>query len=552
MLKHLSVTNYALIEKLEIGFDKGFSVITGETGAGKSILLGALSLIIGNRAEVKVLSNKEKKCIVEATFKIDSYSLELFFQKYELDYDSVCIIRREILPSGKSRGFINDTPVRLPIMKELGSHLMNVHSQHQTLELNTGEFQIHVFDSFSKTLNLVSEYSCSYKKYKCLELECNDLLAEENKARQEQDFLQFQFNELESACLLENEFQELEKERDVLNNSSLIKEKLFCLDQTLSDEENGVVSVLTTGLSAIQSLESFSDEYKDLITRLDSACIELKDIAFEADRLVEEVTLDPNRLQEIEDRLDVIYRLMQKHRVNSVNELLALQKDLESKIDKYSSLEDEIEKIKNQLNTLQAELQQKAGVLSKQRRDNLLLFQKEIQEIIRELGMPNALFLVDLSTDDRLTVNGFDSIKFKFTANKGGELLELSKAASGGELSRVMLAIKSLIASSNVMPTIIFDEIDTGISGEVAGKVGNILSKMSKKHQLITITHLPQIAGKGNHHYWVYKKTDDHSTKSNIRLLTKEERVTELAKMLSNEKITESAIEAARELLTFN
>lgn len=552
MLKHLSVVNYALIEKLEMDFCNGFSVITGETGAGKSILLGALGLVLGNRAEIRVLSDKTKKCIVEAIFDISEYHLQNFFEKHELDYENCSIVRREILPSGKSRAFINDSPVKLHLLKELGESLMDIHSQHETLNLSNGEFQLQVLDGFSKIKTDLKIYQRVFTKYKQLVKKYDSLTLEEERAQQEKDFLQFQFDELVSADLVAGEQSELEQEREFLSNASAIKEKLYAVDQLLTEEEMGLVNQLKAAVSYFKEIGEVGVEYKELMDRLESMKIEIEDVSFEIDRLSEDVKMDPERLLLVEDRLDLIYKIQQKHRLDSIEALLELKGSLEDKLLHFSSLGEMIESTRKDLDICSNELNELAKSLSQKRRNGIEIFQDQIQSTVRQLGMNEASFVVQLTNLDNLNKFGRDEVKFLFTANRGSQPLELSKAASGGEMSRVMLAIKSLVAESSMMPTILFDEIDTGISGEVAGKVGDIMKLMAMRHQIIAITHLPQIAGKGNTHYYVYKKSDLNSTKSNIRLLTKDERITELAKMLSNEKISDAAIVTAKELLAYD
>ncbi|MFA8301296.1 MAG: DNA repair protein RecN [Hyphomicrobiales bacterium] len=549
MLKHLSVINYALIEKLDMDFHKGFSVITGETGAGKSIILGALALVLGKRSDIKVLLDKEKKCIVEATFDIEALKLESFFSENDLDYEHICIIRREIWPSGKSRAFVNDSPVLLPLMKKLGEKLVDIHSQHETLNLHSGYFQLKVLDSFAEIRDSVDEYNKFYNKHQKLQREYDALVEKESKARQEQDFLQYQYDELSSAELKRDEQNPLEAELKVLNNINLIKSNLFDLTQVFASEEGGITNSLTEAGNLIKGIVNLDDAYQELEKRVESVSIELSDISYEIESLMEKLEPNPERQEEINDRLDVIYRLQHKHRMDSVEALLELQEEIELQLVDYSSLEEEIERYKEILEKSKEELYKKAMFLSERRRTCIPEFEESIISIIHELGMENARFEAAIETVEEPIPNGIDKLRFLFNANKGTDLSELSKAASGGELSRVMLAIKSLVAESSMMPTIIFDEIDTGVSGEVAGKVGKILRKMSKDHQLMAITHLPQIAGKGLQHYLVYKKTDDNSTKSSLRLLGQEERVTELAKMLSSERITEAAISTAKELL---
>jgi len=552
MLKHLSIENYALIDNLSIDFYSGFSVITGETGAGKSILLGALGLILGNRADTQTLLNKEKKCIVEGVFNIKNYGLEYFFRSNELDYDDQTILRREINKSGKSRAFINDTPVNLNQMKELGDKLVNIHSQHKTITLNDTDFQLAVVDDYVQHNDLLQKYRLHYRDFQRLKQKFNQLQEQEKNSKAEQDYFRFLYDELEKAALIENEQEELESKLEVLNNAEEIKSGLLKSIQLLIDEEKGILWRLTEVKSQVKSLQHYHKNLDELEERLESNIIDLKDITAEIERTEEEVRYDPARLEEVNERLNLIYSLQQKHRVKSLEELIRLREDFSSKLEGISSLEDELKVLKHEIDKQQTDLDQLAAQISTNRKNALPDIENKIIDQLRKLGMPEAVFRVDFIEMERLGPDGRDSLRFLFNANKGGAPGEVSRIASGGELSRLMLSIKSLISHKNLLPTIIFDEIDMGVSGDIANKVGDILLKMAGSMQVIAISHLPQIAGKGGKHYLVYKDSGGEVTTSRIKAISGEERLTEIAKMLSGEKITKGALENARELLVHN
>ncbi|MCF8235539.1 MAG: DNA repair protein RecN [Bacteroidales bacterium] len=552
MLKHLSIENYALIDSLSIDFYPGFSVITGETGAGKSILLGALGLILGNRADTQTLLNKEKKCIVEGVFNIKNYGLEYFFRSNELDYDNQTILRREINKSGKTRAFINDTPVNLNQMKELGDKLVNIHSQHKTITLNDTDFQLAVVDDYVQHNNLLQKYRSHYHDFQKLKQNFFQLQEQEKNSKAEQDYFRFLYDELEKAALLENEQEELESELEVLNNAEEIKSGLFKSIQLLGDEEKGILTRLIEVKGQLTSLQHYHKNLDELGERLNSNIIDLKDIAAEIEGTEEEIRYDPERLEEVNERLNLIYSLEQKHRVQSMEELIRLREEISTKLEGMSSLEEELKKLEQEIEKKQAALKQLAGHISNNRKNALPDIEKKVIGLLMKLGMPEAVFKIDFQETDRLGPDGRDSLRFLFNANKGGMPGEVSRIASGGELSRLMLSIKSLISHKNLLPTIIFDEIDMGVSGDIANKVGDILLKMAGSMQVIAISHLPQIAGKGGKHYLVYKDSGGEITTSRIKAISGEERLTEIAKMLSGEKITKGALENARELLVHN
>ncbi|HLC83903.1 MAG TPA: DNA repair protein RecN [Bacteroidia bacterium] len=557
MLKHISVQNYALIDKLEVEFTDGLTIITGETGAGKSILLGALGLIAGSRADTQALQDKTKKCVVEASFNIKGYSLKEFFSANELDYDVTTSIRREIIPiaigtEGKSRAFINDTPVTLNQLKELAEYLIDIHSQHQTLTLNGSAFQLSVVDAFADHSSALEEYAEGFKKYKTLEKQLKELTEKESQAKKDLDYFQFQFNELEDANLKADQQLAMEQELETLNNAEDIKSNLSKAAHELSGGEQNLLSSLNEIKITLSGMAKFKSEINELSTRLSSAYIELKDITNELESLEQEIIYDPKRIEALTQKIDAVYRLQLKHQVKTIEELIAIKDDLSNKLLDFKSLEAEIEKVNKELNILQKSLMVLAKKMSAGRKKSIPKIEKEIASLLSSLSMPNAQLKVEHSETEILTVNGLDKVNFLFSANKGSDFKELNKVASGGELSRLMLSIKSLIAQLTALPTIIFDEIDTGVSGDVADKVGSIMDKMANKMQVITITHLPQIASKGKSHLFVYKEDKNNKTYSNIKKLTAEERVQEVAKMLSTGSPTAAAISNAKELLKTN
>ncbi|MES2592614.1 MAG: DNA repair protein RecN [Bacteroidota bacterium] len=549
MLNHLSIQNYALIDKLEVDFSNGLTIITGETGAGKSILLGALGLIAGNRADAQSLQDKTQKCIIEASFNIKDYLLKDFFWTNELDYELITSIRREITPEGKSRAFINDTPVTLTQLKALAERLIDIHSQHQTLTLNGSEFQLSVIDAYANHADVLGEYALNFKQYKSLEKVLNDLLSRESQAKKDLDYFQFQFNELEEAGLKAGEQLEMEQELETLNNAEDIKLNLSKASIGLNGGEQNLLSSLNEIKAILASLAKYKPEINELSTRLTSAYIELKDISNELESLEQDIVYDPKRIELLSNQLDSIYRLQQKHQVKTVEELITIKDDLSNKLLEFSSLETEIEKTKKELATVQKLLVTLAKKIAANRKKEIPKIEKEIASLLSSLSMPNAQLKVEHIETEILGVNGTDKVNFLFSANKGSDFKELNKVASGGELSRLMLSIKSLIAQLTALPTIIFDEIDTGVSGDVADKVGSIMNLMAKAMQVITITHLPQIASKGQSHLFVFKEDKNEKTYSNIKKLTADERVQEIAKMLSTGTPTAAAISNAKELL---
>ncbi|HMT29264.1 MAG TPA: DNA repair protein RecN [Bacteroidia bacterium] len=551
MLQRLVIKNYALIEELDISFSKGMTIITGETGAGKSILLGALSLLIGNRADSASLLKKDKKCIIEGSFGIENYQIKDFFDSNDLDYDAVTSIRREISPEGKSRAFINDTPVNLNILKDLGGRLIEIHSQHETLTLNESGFQMMVVDSFAKHEVLLKEYKQSYLRYTANLNLLASLKDQEAKAKADADYYNFLFKEIDDCKLVDGEQEAMEKELELLNNSEEIKSSLFKAYAALNGDENNLVNAISGVAGSLQNIAKVLPTSAELLSRIKSVQIELKDISNEIENLQSEVIFDPLRVEIINDRLDIIYRLEQKHRVNSVSELLLVHSDLQTKLNNINSLEEQIIKLESAILNDRQSLLKSASKIHDNRAASIPKIEKTIGNQLADLGMKHAVLKIELDAlpEMQFRNNGTDAIRFLFSANKGIEYRELNKVASGGELSRLMLCIKSMIAKSTGLPTIIFDEIDTGISGEIAHKVGNILKEMSQERQVIAITHLPQMASKGEDHLFVYKETGKNSTTTRIRKLTNSERVEEIAKMLSGEQPTKAAIANAKELL---
>lgn len=552
MLKRLYISNYALIEELDVSFPGQLSVITGETGAGKSIFLEALGLALGNRADAGSLQNKAKKCVIEAEFNVKNYDLSDFFVKNGLDYENPVILRREINGEGKSRSFINDSPVNLTALKEIADNLIDVHSQHQTLLLNQTKFQLQLIDSFAGTTNDFELYKKSFKQLQENIKQLEELEDKERQAKKDLDYYQFLFNELNEFELDENDVKKLEEESETMENAEFIKSALSKTAGNLGGGESNLLSSIAQLKQQLQSITKFSNSYKELFDRINASHIELKDIYNELENEEGKLTFDPEKLNDINDKLDKINRLLKKHSVNSISELLNIKEEIEGKLQLFSSLEVEIEKLKKEIAKVEASCKKQAKDISDKRKKSIGGIEKSIDSILNDLSMENAKFKIELKTKEELSASGIDEIGFMFSANKGGEFKELHKVASGGEMSRLMLSLKSVLAQKRALPTIIFDEIDTGISGDVANKMGNIFTQMAGKMQVISITHLPQIASKGQHHLFVYKNDDKEKTRSFIKALDKNERTVEIAKMLSTGKPTESAIKNAKDLLSSN
>lgn len=549
MLTSLSIKNYTLIENLNIDFSGGFSVITGETGAGKSMLLGALGLVLGKRADLSSLKNEDEKCVIEVVFSVEKYGLKVFFEENDLDFEKETIIRREILPSGKSRAFVNDSPVTLQQLDDLGNQLMDIHSQHQTRELSEEKYQFEVLDILAQNENLLSEYSQKLSEYKKNKGVLEQALTRLNDSLKERDFDLFVFNELNDANLKENEQLELETEYEKLNNVEVIKEVLTKTMNLSDNEIGGVLQNLNEIKSSFSKISELSADYKEISERITSVQIEYSDILQEINRLSESVFDNPEQTQKIGERLQLLYDLQKKHKVNSVEELIEIKNNLEEKVVSLDELELVIEKTQKLIAQNQTELDQIALKLHNNRLKSIVIFQDKITVLLSELGMGNARFDIKLQQTEDYFSNGKDKIEFLFSANKGGNFGLLKKTASGGELSRIMLATKAVLAEYKAMPTIIFDEIDTGVSGEIALKMAQIMQEMSKKRQVISITHLPQIASKGSSHYKVYKSVTEIDTVSDLKLLSNEERIAEIAEMLSGKDFTESALSHAKTLL---
>jgi len=549
MLTHLSIKNYALIKDLELDFDRGLSVITGETGTGKSILLGALDLILGKRAAVKTLMDGASKCIVEGVFFIGDYGLEILFQDHDLDYDPNTLIRREITPQGKSRAFINDTPVGLNVLQEIGDRLVDIHSQHQNLALTDTDFQTFILDSYAGTLEEVRLYGDQYRQWRKLEKELESLVDAEEKSRAEKDYFQFLYEELENAGIKKDEQQELEDELGVLEHAEEIRTVLFQALQSVENERGGILPDLSVLQNSLHRIRSFNPGLEDMTGRFESIRIELQDLKREIERFEAQVSVDPERAGEINERLNTIYNLQQKHRARTNEELLDVKARLKEKLSGIGNLESRIDETREEIKQMKQGLATAAHAISGKRKVVIGNFEKEISGILNSLGMTHASFKVEIIPLDQPGKDGRDRIEFLFNANKGGELRPISQVASGGEKSRLMLAVKSMIGKKLLLPTIIFDEIDTGVSGAVADRVGGILQSLAGSMQVIAITHLPQIAGKGAHHYQAFKDHEGGKTTTQMKKLTEEERILEIAKLLSGQEVTNASVESARHLL---
>jgi DNA repair protein RecN (Recombination protein N) len=549
MLCNLVVENYALISKLEIEFRKGLTIITGETGAGKSILLGALSLILGRRADTSVLFDKEKKCIVEGTFDITHYGLEGFFTANGVDYDDQTIIRREISAAGKSRAFINDIPVNLEVLTELGLKLIDIHSQHQNLNLADSIFQMKVIDSYAHNQEWLFDYRTRYSAYLEIQKEHRQLSEEAARSKSDLDYYQFQYTQLDEARLTEGEQEELELELEMLTHAEEIKTGLSLASTVLQGEDNSVLHQLKDCLAALSRIRKFLHNEDSLITRTESAYIEIKDVAQELESMNNQLHYDPDRLAQVNDRLNIIYSLEKKHRVSNLSDLIALREHLKERMDEINAYDYNLETLEKKLAEIRAQLSDSSVKLSQERQKIIAPFEQRVVEMLHEVGIPHAGFSISLEKLDSFHEWGSDKIQFLFTANRNMAVQDIARVASGGELSRLMLCVKSLMSDSTGLPTIIFDEIDTGVSGEIAERVGNIISRMAEKMQIINITHLPQVASKGKYHYLVYKTDNEKTTVTRMKLLTHEERQTEIAKMLSGEEVTLAALENAKALL---
>ncbi|MGE4333890.1 MAG: DNA repair protein RecN [Macellibacteroides sp.] len=550
MLKSLFIQNYVLIDSLDIEFANGFSVITGETGAGKSIILGALSLVLGQRADGKSIKKEADRCVIEATFDISLYQLEPFFIANDLEYDARhCILRRELYASGKSRAFVNDSPVGLNVLRSLGTRLIDIHSQHQNLMLGDSRFQLDVVDVLADNEIPLILYRKEFSRYQSLKRDLKELTEKSRQNRQEEDYIRFQLEQLHEARLTDGEQEMLEQEQETLTHAEEIKGALYKITELLSGDEQGGLLQIKEALQTATSLERFYPQAKEMAERLRSAYIDLNDLSSDADSQKEDVEFNPERMVFVEERLNLIYTLQQKHHLNSVAELIALQEKYTAQLQEIDSYDNQIEALQQQVDATFKELMQQASVLSEQRKIASLGLARQLVEMIAPLGMSNTRFSVDFKTKSSPDADGIDEICFLFSANKSGDLQPVANTASGGEISRLMLCLKAMIAGATALPAIIFDEVDTGVSGDIANKMGDIMHELGTKMQVMAITHLPQIASKGNAHYYVFKKEENDRTITQIKQMDTEERVIEIARMLSGAALTEASMANARDLL---
>ena len=549
MLASITIKNYALINELHIDFSSGLSIITGETGAGKSILLGALGLVLGNRADSSTLKNTNKKCVIEAIVSIHSYNLQDFFETEDIDYETNTILRREILPSGKSRAFINDTPVTLLVLSALRARLIDIHSQHQTLQVSGQEFQFQLLDAVANNESKLASYQSGLASYTKEKKKLEEIQHAQREAHLQYDYNSHLYNELLEAKLIEDEQELLEEKLEKINNVEEIKQNLSAALQLTTDENVGIQNLLYSLEQKLTKIDSYSKEYQELSDRISSVKIELDDIIGDLESAFEQVDFNPSEATQLNNRLQLIYNLQKKHYVNSISELLTIQSALFIKVNTVENAEQSILDQETIVKGIANKLDAVALKISDARSKIILKLSKQLADILADLGMPHARFQIKNTPSENYYKNGKDSLEFLFSANKGGQYGELKKVASGGELSRVMLAIKKILSENSQLPTIIFDEIDSGVSGEISNKMAHIMSQMSLKMQVITITHLPQIAAKGNQHYKVYKDEVNHITTTNLKQLSEDERIVEIAEMLSGKTISDSALTHARELL---
>lgn len=550
MLKQLHIRNYAIIQQVDIHFHPQLTIITGETGAGKSILMGALSLILGERADTRSLLNTEEKCIIEGTFDINAYALSDFFEQEELDYSTTCLLRREITPNGKSRAFINDTPVTLNQLKELGAKLVDIVSQHQTLELNNGAFQLQIIDAIAENQELINNYKELHKQHKQCEKQLTEWINQEKQARADEDYLQFIFNELKEVNPNVDEQEELEKQLDILSNAEIIQQNAGMAADNLTDAEQSIVDALQTVKQFIASAAKYQPAFAEIISRIDSVIIELKDISSELNTIKENTHANPSELERVENRLQQLFNLQKKHRVSNNTELLQFMEQIQQKLQTIGSLSSLIETKQAELEKITKQLNEAADKLSISRKKVIPTIINQVNELLQKVQMPDAKIQITQNRNNQYGVMGIDAIELLFAANKGSAFQPIHKVASGGELSRLMLCIKSLISDKIALPTIIFDEIDTGISGETALKVSEVIKNHASQHQVIAITHLPQIAAKANQHLYVYKTSDTDQTKTNIKTLNKTEQVEEVARMMHGANPSATVLKAAKELVS--
>ena len=549
MLKQLHISNYALIDELNVSFESGFNVITGETGAGKSILLGALGFALGDRADTNVLYDKDKKCVVEAQFVLTDEALKPLFEANDLDFEAECIFRRELNPQKKSRAFINDTPVALQTMKEIGSQLVDIHSQHDSLLLTDADFQLKLLDEIAQNGEILAEYQTEYSHYNALKRKLNELKDVATKNNAENDYLKFQLDELDKANLKEGEYAEIEQTLSVMENAEEIKSLLVTANGLMDDSETAILGQVNELASTLSRLMHLLPDLDNLAERIENLKVELKDIAYDLRRKEDDTQFDEGQLQSLQERYDLLSRLMMKHRVGGFEELITLRDSLKEKVNAFENIDEAIAQAEKQLKDCEKRLSSLAKALHDKRCQAAKAFGEKVTALVRQLAMPFAQFQVSVEVQDSFGSKGSDAIRFLFSANKGIAVDDIRRVASGGELSRLMLSIKSAVSDYNYIPTLIFDEIDTGVSGEVAAKIGGIMRQMGHSLQLISITHLPQVASQAEHHYFIYKDNDGARTQSHICVLNSEERITEIAKMLSNDKVTPEALRAAEVLL---
>ncbi|MES2516612.1 MAG: DNA repair protein RecN [Bacteroidota bacterium] len=549
MLQNLIIKNYALIEHLDFAPDRSLNIITGETGAGKSIMLGAIGLLLGNRADTKTLYNPAEKCVIEGEFNISGYIIKNIFEEEELDYEEHCIIRREISPQGKTRAFVNDTPVNLETLRKVTSQLMDVHSQHDNLLLGANDYQLQIVDTFAQNNELLDKYKADYQAYNKANRAYEQLLNEAKDSKKEFDYNAFLLEELQKAKLKGDELEVLEQELNKLENAEEVKSKLLMATEYLNAPEQSIISLLTSSVANMNGISGYGEQYAQLRSRLQSCLIELKDVAVELETEAEEVELDNEKISTIQQRLDLLYNLLQKHQVKTDRELIAIQDNLEKKVSKVLNIDEALEKAKILVEKTEKTMLKSGEGLSKSRVSVLPIIEKQISDLLKDLGMPNASLKIE-NESIKPTPNGLNIINLLFSANKGIKPQPIKNVASGGEFSRLMLAIKYILANKRALPTIIFDEIDTGISGEVSIKVGNMMREMSRSHQIIAITHLHQIAAQGSAHYFVYKDNSSAKTVSRIKKLTNEERVMEIAQMIGGQNPSRAIVDNAREILS--
>jgi len=549
MLQQLHISNYALIDELSVSFESGFNVITGETGAGKSILLGALGFALGDRADTNVLFDKDKKCVVEAIFSLTNDTLRPLFEENDLDFETECIFRRELNPQKKSRAFINDTPVALQTMKEIGGQLVDIHSQHDSLLLTDADFQIKLLDEIAQNNATLADYQAEFGNYNTLKRRLNELNEMATKNTAENDYLKFQLDELDKAQLKEGEYADIEQTLGVMENSEEIKTLLVTANGLMDDSENAILGQMNALVSTLHRMNQLLPDTGNIGERVENLRVELKDIAYDLRRKEDDTQFDEEQLQSLQERYDLLSRLMMKHRVNDFEELITLRDSLKEKVNAFENIDEAIAKAEKGLKESEKQLSSLAKTLHDKRCQAAIAFAEKVTALVRQLAMPFAQFQVKVESQVNFGSKGCDEIHFLFSANKGIAPDDLRRVASGGELSRLMLSIKSAVSDYNYIPTLIFDEIDTGVSGEVAAKIGGIMRQMGHSLQLISITHLPQVASQAEHHYFIYKNNEGERTQSHIRVLQREDRITEIAKMLSNDQVTPEALKAAEVLL---